>query len=248
MLIDATERVSDPDKKLAGYIAEQHKPVMLVINKWDLARDVLIEQARKSGERVDDTTLMEQYRSYIDKELRHLDYAPIAFITAKEGKNVQAAVDLAQHLYNQSNQRVSTSKLNEVVREIMSERGPSTKFGKKIRVYYVTQTDVAPPQIVMFVNNPDFLTPQYERYMINRMREMLPFPEVPIRLFTKARTRDDAVRSAGKPAAFDQGSGEKRAGRKPTGTRVNRTASAKSRRPGGPAVKKAKPKRKREGA
>ena len=250
MLIDATERVSEPDKKLAGYIAEQHKPVMLVINKWDLARDVLIEQARASGERVDDTTLMEQYRTYVDKELRHLDYAPIAFITAKEGKNVQAAVDLAQHLYNQANQRVSTSKLNEAVREIMSERGPSTKYGKKIRVYYVTQTDVAPPQIVMFVNNPEFLTPQYERYMINRMREMLPFPEVPIRLFTKARTRDDATRSAGKPAAFDQGSGERRTGRKPTGTRVNRTASAKSRRPGGPAAagKKVKPKRKREGA
>ena len=198
MLIDATERISDPDKKLAGYIAEQHKPVVLVINKWDLARKVLVEQAEKLGHRVDDTTLMEQYRQYVDRELRHLDYAPIAFVTAKEGRNVQAVVDLCQHLFNQANTRVSTSKLNDAVREIMSERGPSTKYGKKIRVYYVTQADVAPPQIVMFVNNPDFLTPQYERYMVNRMRDLLPFPEVPIRLFTKARVRQDY--SAGGPS------------------------------------------------
>jgi GTP-binding protein len=224
MLIDATERISDPDKKLAGYIFDQHKPVVLVINKWDLARDVLKDQAQKSGHRVDDVTLMEQYRGYVDRELRHLDYAPIAFTTAKDGRNVQAVIDLCQHLYNQANTRVSTSKLNDAVREIMSERGPSTKYGKKIRVYYVTQADVAPPQIVMFVNNPEFLTPQYERYMVNRMRDMLPFPEVPIRLFTKSRTRQDyslggpsAVkpRGEGKPIVVEAGESDEE---KPTPT------------------------------
>jgi len=247
LLIDATERISEPDKKLAGYIAEQHKPVVLVINKWDLAREVLIAQANETGHRVDDTTLMEQYRAYLDLELRHLDYAPIAFVTAKDGRNVQAALDLCQHLYNQANQRVSTSKLNTVVREIMSERGPSTKYGKKIRVYYVTQTDVNPPQVVLFVNNPEFLTPQYERYMINRMREMLPFPEVPIRLFTKARQRVDY--GAPKEATFDSAKGAPAASGRKTKT-VNRAASAKHRRGKTAATKKkaAKPRRKREGA
>lgn len=255
LLIDATERISEPDKKLAGYIAEQHKPVVLVINKWDLARQVLIEQssADKTGVRVNDVTLMEQYRAYLDRELRHLDYAPIAFVTAKDGRNVQAALDLCQHLFNQTNQRVSTSKLNTVIREIMTERGPSTKYGKKVKVFYVTQTDVAPPQIVLFVNNPEFLTPQYERYMINRMRELLPFPEVPIRLFTKARSRVDygAKDGGSKPAesAFDSGKGE-RAGPTRKGKSVNRAASAKGRR-GKSAVKaktKNKPRRQREGA
>ncbi|HEX8914683.1 MAG TPA: ribosome biogenesis GTPase Der [Humisphaera sp.] len=250
MLIDATERISEPDKKLAGYIAEQYKPVILVINKWDLARDVLAKQARELGERVDDTTLMEQYRAYLDRELKHLDYAPIAFITAKDGKNVQAAVDLCQHLFNQSHQRVTTSKLNEAIRLIMSERVPTTKMGKKIRVYYVTQTGTAPPQIVMFVNNPEFLTAPYERYMINRMREMLPFPEVPIRLFTKARSRDEAIKQTGKPAAFDQSKGDRRTGKRaPTPAKsMSRFASKKSRRPEAAGGKKAKPRRKREGA
>ncbi|QOV89604.1 ribosome biogenesis GTPase Der [Humisphaera borealis] len=259
LLIDATERISDPDKKLAGYIAEQHKPVVLVVNKWDLARKLLIEQAQadKTGHRVDDVTLMEQYRAYIDRELRHLDYAPIAFVTAKEGRNVQAALDLCQHLFNQTNQRVSTSKLNTVVREIMTERGPSTKHGRKVKVYYVTQSDVAPPQIVLFVNNPDFLTPQYERYMINRMREMLPFPEVPIRLFTKARKRVDfgtAKDMKGAPpvdaAAFDSGKGDKAVKVRKKGKSVNRAASAKGRRGKvkGGAKKNPKIRRKREGA
>jgi GTPase len=215
-----------------------------VINKWDLARDVLIDQAKKLGHRVDDTTLMEQYRAYLDVELRHLDYAPIAFITAKDGRNVQAALDLCQHLFNQANQRVSTSKLNDVVREIMNERGPSTKYGKKIRVYYVTQADVAPPQIVMFVNNPEFLTPQYERYMVNRMRDMLPFPEVPIRLFTRARTREERTDQP----AYDQGKGERKGGNRAS-RQINRAASAKSRRPTTRVgAKKPKQRRKREGA
>ncbi|MDB5297524.1 MAG: der [Phycisphaerales bacterium] len=222
MLIDATERISDPDRKLAGYIADQHKPVLLVINKWDLARELLVDQAKSTGHRVDDTTLMEQYKAYLDKELRHLDYAPVVFVTAKEGKNVQAAIDVCQHLNNQANVRVSTSKLNAAVREIMTERGPSTKYGKKIRVYYVTQTNVAPPQIVMFVNNPEFLTPTYERYMINRLREMLPFPEVPIRLFTKARTREDYAATNG-PAGPKAKGGKAgtRGGSKPSATPKN---------------------------
>jgi GTP-binding protein len=243
-LIDATERISDPDKKLAGYIAEQHKPVVMVVNKWDLAREVLMDQATKLGHRVDDTILMEQYRAYLDKELRHLDYAPIAFVTAKEGKNVQAVLDLSQHLFNQANQRVSTSRLNEVIREIMTERGPSTKYGKRIRVYYVTQADVAPPQIVLFVNNPEFLTPQYERYMINRMRDLLPFPEIPIRLFTKARSREQRGEDV---AAFDQSRGDRNTGKR-TAARINRAASSKSRRPRGLQEKKVKLRRKREGA
>lgn len=243
LLIDATERISEPDKKLAGYLGEQRKPVILVVNKWDLAREVLMDQAKLMGHRVDDTTLMEQYRAYLDVELRHLDYAPIAFVTAKEGKNVQAALDLCQHLYNQANERVSTSKLNDVIRTIMSERGPSTKYGKKIKVYYVTQTDVAPPTIVLFVNNPDFLTPPYERFMINKMREMLPFPEVPIRLFTRARTRVDLD-----APTYDQGLGHRKA-KDRVGKRINPAASSKSRRPAvAPGVKKGKPKRKREGA
>jgi GTP-binding protein len=189
MLIDATEPVSEPDKKLASYIAQEFKPVVLVINKWDLARESLQKQARDQGGKFDDHGIMEEYRKYLDAELKHLDFAPIAFVTAKEGKNVQAVVDLAQHLYNQANIRVTTHKLNTTVKQILEERRPSTPTGRRARIYYVTQSDVAPPTIVFFVNNPEFLNDAYQRFMINRFRELLPYPEVPIKLFIRQRER-----------------------------------------------------------
>src|SRR5579859_255971 len=113
MLLDATEPVSEPDKKLAQYIREQFKPVVLVVNKWDLAKATLQEQSREQGGKFDDHGIMEEYRKYLDAELKHLDYAPIAFITANDGKNVEALLDLAQHLFKQSHTRITTHKLNE---------------------------------------------------------------------------------------------------------------------------------------
>jgi GTP-binding protein len=188
MLIDATIPISEPDKKLANYIAEQFKPVIFVINKWDLARDLLRER-RKDGEDVRDEDLMEEYREYIDQELRHLDYAPMAFITAKDGKNVQMVMDLAQHLYKQANERLSTSKVNQAVRQILEERQPSTPSGRRARIYYATQIEVAPPTIVLKVNNPHYFTDAYTRFVVNRLRDLLPYPEVPIRLVIRARER-----------------------------------------------------------
>ena len=189
MLIDGMEPLSEPDKKLAAYIAEQHKPVVLVVNKWDRVLDDAKRQAaeRKTGFTPD--LLMEEFREYIDQELRHLDYAPVAFITAKDGTKIQALLDLAQRLFKQANERVSTHKLNESVRQILTERRPSTPSGRKARVYYVTQTDVAPPTVVLFVNNQHFIDETYQRFMINRMRELLPYGEVPIKLVVRERER-----------------------------------------------------------
>jgi GTP-binding protein len=222
MLIDATEPVSEPDKKLARYIAEQYKPVVLVINKWDLAKATLQEQARDQGGKFDDHGIMEEYRKYLDAEIRHLDYAPIAFITAKEGKNVQAVIDLAQHLFKQAHTRVSTHKLNTTVRELLEERRPSTPTGRRARIYYVTQTDVAPPTIVLFVNNPDFINETYQRFMVNRLRERLPFPEVPIKLHVRQRVRQSEVNeeldksSGGRaPSARPKGPGHARRSHRP---------------------------------
>jgi GTPase len=192
MLIDGTEPISEPDKKLAQYIAEQYKPVILVLNKWDLTRDRARQMLKEKGrpsEGVDDAALMEQYREYLDQELRSLEFAPIAFITAKEGKNVQGLLDLSQHLFNQANLRVPTHRLNEAIRQIMIERQPSTPSGRRARIYYVTQTEVAPPTILLFVNNPVYFNDSYQRFIINRFRELLPYAEVPIRLIVRARER-----------------------------------------------------------
>jgi GTP-binding protein len=187
LLIDATEPISEPDKKLAAYIATQFKPVVLVINKWDLAKEKMLEQAHEAGTDPDDRALMDQYRDYLDKTLRHVDFAPIAFITAKEGKNVQQVLDLARYMHKQASERVGTGRLNAAIEQIFEERTPSHPSGKRPKVYYGTQTGTNPPEIVLFVNNPTLINETYQRFMLNRFRELLPYPEVPIKLVIRGK-------------------------------------------------------------
>lgn len=187
LLIDATEPVSEVDKKLAAYVADQFKPVVLVINKWDLAKEQFSQQAHEQGADRDDRAVMDEYKEYLDKTLRHVDYAPIAFITAKEGKNVHQVLDLARHLYKQSSERVGTGRLNAAIEQIFGERTPSHYSGKRPRVYYGTQTGTNPPEIVLFVNNPTLISESYQRFMINRFRELLPYAEVPIKLAIRGK-------------------------------------------------------------
>ncbi len=199
MLIDGTIPISEPDKKLSAYIAEQHKPVILVINKWDLVLENARKQAEEKKMDFSPELLTSEFKEYLDQELPHLDYAPLAFITAKDGRKVQPLLDLAQHLFKQATLRVSTSQLNQAIEQIFSERTPSTPRGQRVKVLYATQTDVAPPTIVLFVNNPAWVNENYKRFMVNRFRELLPYPEVPIRLLLRGRNekREQAIAEAG---------------------------------------------------
>ena len=187
MLVNGAEHVSEPDQKLAQYVAEQYKPVVIVVNKWDLVLENAKRQAEEHRTEFSSELLMEEFREYLEQEFRHLDYAPIAFITARDGRNVQVVLDLAQHLFKQANERLNTGRLNAAVKQILEERGPATPTGRRPKIYYATQTDVAPPTIVLFVNNPDLFNESYRRFMVNRFRELLPYPEVPIRLLVRGR-------------------------------------------------------------
>ena len=203
MLIDGTEPVSEPDKKLGAYIAEQFKPVILVVNKWDLVRERAREGQKQKPDgqtaQIDDADLMAKFREYLDQEIPNLDYAPIAFVTAKDKRNVQTVLDLSQHLFKQAKERVTTAKLNEVIRQILTERQPSTPGGRRARIYYATQTDVAPPTVVLFVNKAEFFNESYQRFIINRFRELLPYSEVPIKLFVRPRERQGSA-----PVSIDE--------------------------------------------
>ncbi len=211
-LIDASEPVSEPDKKLATYISEQYKPVILVINKWDVARKAFAEQQKEDEKEFRDTEAMEKYGEYLDEELKFVDYAPIAFTTAKDGRNVQQVLDLAQNLFKQSTERVTTGKLNAALEAVLHERPPSAPKGKIPKVYYATQVAVQPPTLVLFVNNPDYIDVNYRRFVTNRFRELLPYGEVPIKLQVRGRSRDDA-----KSIEMGRGSPRKRSTRKPPG-------------------------------
>ena len=240
MLIDGMEPLSEPDKKLAAYIAGERKPVVLVVNKWDLVLDNAKQQAEEKKTGWSPEKLMEEFREYIDQELPNLDYAPVAFITAKDGKKVEALLDLTQRLYKQANERVTTHKLNDAVKQILTERRPSTSSGRKARVYYVTQSDVAPPTIVLFVNNEHFINETYQRFMVNRMRELLPYGEVPIKLVVREKQRQKGPTPRGqKPVtSLDDAADVKPSGRDrrvSTKPRVPSTAKLrpKSKRPPG---------------
>ena len=181
MLIDATEPVSQVDEQMAALVVEHHKPVVVVVNKWDLAAGKADAHGREATP--------ERFEDYIRKELKGLSFAPIAFMSAKDGLNVREVVKLAYELFEQASTRVGTGELNRVVRAIVENRGPSNKLGVQARVYFATQVATNPPTIVLVVNEPKLFTQNYERYIMNRFRDTLPFDEVPIRLILRSRSR-----------------------------------------------------------
>jgi len=120
-----------------------------------------------------------------------LDYAPLAFTTATEARNVLAAIDLARALFKQAHTRVSTGTLNRVLRSAMRENQPPSPTATLPKVYYATQVAVAPPTIALFVNQPDLFTQSYRRFIENRIRDELPFAEVPIRILFRAHRPEE---------------------------------------------------------
>ncbi|MEM9082005.1 MAG: ribosome biogenesis GTPase Der [Planctomycetota bacterium] len=181
LVIDATERITGIDKRLGRLIADEYKPTVVFINKWDLA------EGRKN--RKGKTVTYEDFQTYIEKEMVGLSMAPIVFGSAKDGYGIREAVKMALDLHEQSQERVSTGTLNSVIKDIMRQRGPASKQGKRAKVLYASQVAVSPPTIVLVVNNPDLFTDEYQRYLLNRFREMLPFQEIPIRLIIRQRRR-----------------------------------------------------------
>ncbi len=193
LLIDATEPVSQIDQQLGSLIADQHKPAVIVVNKWDLAvgKPQAWTKPDKKG-RVP-TVTAESYEAYLRNELRGLSYAPIALISAKVGTNIRETIALAFELFEQSRMRVTTGKLNRLLGEIIRTQGPSSKLGTFAKVLFVSQVSVAPPTIVCVVNKPKLFTPNYQRFLMNRFREELPFAEVPIKLIIRARKQDETI-------------------------------------------------------
>jgi GTP-binding protein len=171
-LIDAAVPVSQVDKKLAKFIAEEYKSCIIVVNKWDLAKD---------------SAATADYEDYLTKLLPGLKYAPLAFTTATEGKNVQSVLDLAAEIFKQTMTWIPTTKLNKAFELIKQEKVGVSRGGKKSRpkIYYATQVAVNPITILMFVNKPELFEENYRRFIVNRLRYILPIDEVPIRLFAR---------------------------------------------------------------
>jgi len=171
-LIDATVPVSQVDKKLARFIAEEYKSCIIVVNKWDLAKE---------------TAVTGDYEGYLTKLLPGLKYAPIAFTTATEAKNVQSVLDLTAEIFKQTVTWIPTPKLNKAFEIIKAEKtGAAKRRAGWPRIYYATQIAVNPITILMFVNKPELFDEKYRRFIIGRLQELLPIDEVPIRLLARS--------------------------------------------------------------
>jgi GTP-binding protein len=171
-MIDATVPISQVDKKLAKVIEEEYKTCIIVVNKWDLAKD----QASS-----------DDYLKYLTKVLPGLKFAPIAFTTATESKNIQSVLDLATELFKQATTWIPTPKLNDAFEKIKEERTAGGSQGKKGRpkLYYAAQIAINPITILTFVNKPELFEENYRKFLINRLRSLLPVEEVPIRLLAR---------------------------------------------------------------
>lgn len=225
LLLDATERSSQVEKKLAGLLEEQYKPTVIAVNKWDLVQSRL---------KPDD------YTDYLTQEFPGLEFAPVVFLSAVKGTGVQNLVRMILNLDEQAAHREGTGRVNHAVRTILDSRGPTSKLGTRAKVFYVAQIDVRPPTIAMVVNKPSLFEGSYERYFKNQLREHLPFSEVPIKLVFSERKREDRTGQsdggASKPSkrakVGTSAAKDKRPSRKDRGTDGDRARGGERRKGG----------------
>jgi GTPase len=171
LFLDAREDISKVDKQLAGYVLEQHKPAIFVVNKWDLMKPMPTSK----------------FGAYVQAMFPNLNYLPIAFITAKKNKNVQVVLNLAQNLHKQASARVETSELNRVLRLALEQQPPPLRQNRRPKVYYATQVGTNPPTIVLFTNGPELFDNTYQRYLLKTFRDHLNFAEVPIKMYLRRK-------------------------------------------------------------
>jgi GTP-binding protein len=173
LLIDATEGVTAQDAHIAGYILEEGKSVVVIVNKWDVV---------DKGPR---TT--EEYRQQVRVGLRFLDYVPVLFISAKTGQRVGQVLPTALRAQEARLIRIPTGELNNLLQEAVARHAPPSKAGKRLKFYYATQAAVNPPTFIFFVNDRRLVHFSYRRYLENRIRERYRFEGTPLRMSFRER-------------------------------------------------------------
>lgn len=174
LLVDATEDISAQDTHIAGYILEQWKSTVLVVNKWDLVEK--------------DTFTMEAYTQQIRRALNFMDYVPVLFISALSGQRVSKVLPLALQVQEERMAHIGTGALNRILMKSQDLHSPSSKTGRQLRIYYGTQVRSDPPTFMLYVNDPQLMHFTYQRFLENQLRAVFPFSGTPIRFVLKRRS------------------------------------------------------------
>lgn len=174
LVIDATEGISDQDKKISALITEAGKGIIIAVNKWDLVDK--------------ETNTMSQFEKQIAHDVPFLEYAPKIYISAVTKQRLHQIFDKSIEVYEQCTKRVSTGLLNKVINEAYAMNPPQTVRGKRLKILYTTQINTSPPTFVMFTNNGDLMKDHYKRYMEKKLREAFGFFGTPIRIALRERS------------------------------------------------------------
>ena len=177
IVIDANEGISEQDVKICGYVDEQNKPSVILMNKWDLVEK--------------DTATMNTFNKKLDSELKFMDYKSVAYVSAKTGQRLEKALDMLVEAYEQANRRITTGVLNDVVRDAVLASEPPSFNGRRLKILYATQDGICPPTFVFFVNDAKLLHFSYKRYLENRLRTAFGFKGTPIRVVYRSRSDKD---------------------------------------------------------
>ncbi|HHS96464.1 MAG TPA: ribosome biogenesis GTPase Der [Chloroflexi bacterium] len=175
LMIDATEGVTAQDTHVASFVLDEGCGVVVLVNKWDAIKK--------------DTYTMQEYTLHVREALKFMDYVPVLFISALTGKRVDRVIPTALEVHEARQHRIPTGELNRIIQDAVARHAPPSKRGKRLKIYFVSQPEVAPPTFVFHVNDPDLVHFSYERYLENRIREHYPFVGTPLRLIFRERGR-----------------------------------------------------------
>ncbi len=181
LLIDATEGITAQDTHIAGMTVDEGVSVVVLVNKWD-AIDPELRQHRQDIE------------EHIREELKFLNFIPLLFISALTGSGVPDVLPTAQEIVEARYQQLPTGLLNDIIQRAVLEHAPPSRAGRRLRIFYGSQADVAPPHFTFLVNEPKLAHFSYQRYLENRIREVVPFPGTPIRMTFRGRSSDSEAR------------------------------------------------------
>lgn len=173
LVVDSTTNLTEQDTKIIGYVHEQGKPSVIVMNKWDL-----IEK---------DTGTINKFENKLKEDLKFMDYFKSIYISAKTGQRTDKILSLIDEVYEHSHLRITTGMLNDVIADAVRSNEPPSFNGRRLKVYYASQVAVAPPTFVLFVNSSDLLHFSYERFLENTLRKSFNFVGTPIKILTREK-------------------------------------------------------------
>ncbi len=177
LVIDSEKGISEQDVKIAGFINEQCKPSVIVMNKWDLVEK--------------DTNTINKFNQRLASELKFMDYFRSIYVSAMTGKRIEKILTEVDYVYENATRRVSTGTLNDVLSDLLSVNEPPTKNGRKLKIYYATEPQVLPPTFVLFVNDEKLIHFSYLRYLENGLRNAFDFSGTPIKISLKAKANPE---------------------------------------------------------